>query len=176
MNKKQYKKEQNRRRLVLTVFGSKLFSFPWTYKLRIKAYRKVFDIGENPIIENDVWIQRTHGLQGTITIGKRVLLARHVTIDYSGSVVLEDDVWLSEGCQIHTHVHSLDSSRLKRGNIVQTKVLLKKGCWVGANAIILPQVSEIGEKSIIAAGAVVTKNVPPNVVIGGNPTKILKYI
>jgi len=177
MKKKQYKKDQNRKRLILTVFGSRLFSFPWTYKLRIKAYQREFNIGKNPIIENDVWIQRTHGLQGEITIGNRVLLARHVAIDYSGSVILENDVWLSEGCQVHTHIHQLNNKRLQRGgNIIPTQIILRRGCWIGASAIILPQVSEIGENSIVAAGSIVTKSVPADVIVAGNPAKVIKKI
>lgn len=178
MDKNKYTKEQKKRRWILTIYGAKFFSFPFTFKFRIKKYQKHFNIGKNPIIENDVWIQRTHGLFGKITIGDRVLLARHISIDYSGTVIIEDDVWLSEGCQIHSHIHKLDETRLKRvkGNIIPTKVILKKGCWVGANAIILPQVEEIGENSIVAAGAVVTKKVPSNVVVGGNPAKIIKQL
>lgn len=178
MDANKYKKEQQIRRWILTIYSSKLFSFPWTYKIRIRKYRKYFNIGENPIIENDVWIQRTHGFHGTIEIGSRALLAKHVIIDYTGKVILEDDVWLSEGCQIHSHIHRLDSNRIKRlkGDVIPTTIILRKGCWLGANAIILPQVEEIGENSIVAAGAVVTKRVPSNVVVGGNPAKIIKHL
>jgi len=66
MDKKTYKKERNKRRWFLTIYGSKFFSFPFTFKFRIKKYQKYFNIGKNPIIENDVWIQRTHGLSGNI--------------------------------------------------------------------------------------------------------------
>lgn len=149
-----------------------------TYKIRIKKYRKYFNIGEDPIIESNVWIQRTHGCPGTIEIGKRVLLAKNVIIDYTGKVILEDDVWLSEGSQIHSHIHKLDINRIERlkGNVIPTSIVLRRGCWIGANAIILPQVEEIGENSIVAAGAVVTKKVPANVVVGGNPAKIIRQL
>ena len=178
MKKNNYAKEQITKRWILSIYGAKFFSFPFTFKFRIKKYQKHFNIGKNPIIENDVWIQRTHGLFGKITIGDRVLLARHVSIDYSGTVIIEDDVWLSEGSQIHSHIHKLNETRLKRvkENIIPTKVILKRGFWVGANAILLPKVEEIGENSIIAAGAVVTKKVPSNVVVAGNPAKIIKQL
>lgn len=171
-----YKSEQLVRRLVLTIFSSPWFSFPWTYKLRVALYRKHFNIGANPIIENDVWLLRTHGLTGTIAVGDNVLLARHVSIDYSGSVVVEDDVWFSEGAQVHTHSHTLDAGRLRRapGNIVPQPLMFRKGCWIGAGAIILPQAREIGENAVIAAGSVVTKPVPANIVVAGNPAKVIK--
>jgi acetyltransferase-like isoleucine patch superfamily enzyme len=175
-DQRKYRREQLHRRWVLTIFGSKFFSFPLTYRLRVLAYQKCFNIGRNPIIEHEVWIQRTHSLMGTISIGDNVLLSRHVAIDYSGSVVIEDNVWLSEGAQVHSHIHKLEPGRLtrERGNITPTSVVLKKGCWIGANAIILPQVEEVGENSIVAAGSVVTKKVPPDVVVGGNPAKIIR--
>ncbi len=163
---------------MLTLYGSKLFSFPITFKFRIKAYQKHFNIGASPIIEHAVWIQRTHGLPGKISIGDRVLLARHVAIDYSGEVIIEDDVWISEGASIHSHIHPITIDRIerKKGSIIPTKVVLKKGCWIGTQAIVLPQVEEVGENAIVAAGAVVTKRVPPNVVVAGNPAKIIKQL
>jgi acetyltransferase-like isoleucine patch superfamily enzyme len=173
-----YKKEQKKRRWVLTIYGSKLFSFPKTYRMRVRAYQKHFNIGENPIIENNVWLFRTHSLSGEIKIGDRVLLARNVTIDYTGEVVLEDDVWVSEGAEINSHIHLLNKERLQKTkkSIVPTKIILRKGCWIGSRAIILPQVEEIGENSIVAAGAVVTKKVPANVVVAGNPARIIKNL
>lgn len=178
MASREYKREQFRKRLMLTIFGSKIFSFPYFYRLRTWAYRRTYNIGCNPVIEHNVWIHRTHGLPGTIVIGDRVLLARDVFIDYTGHVIIEDDVWCSEGSEIHSHVHPLDNTRFDRtqDNIVQEVVALRRGCWIGAKSIILPQVREIGEYSIVAAGSVVTKNVPPNVVVGGNPAKIIKYL
>lgn len=173
-----YAAEQKARRWVLTLYGSKWFSFPLTFKMRIKAYQKHFNIGADPIIEHGVWIQRTHGLRGTIKIGDRVLLARNVAIDYSGGVIIEDDVWLSEGAQVHSHIHQLTAGRIKRekGNIVPTQIILRKGCWIGNHAIILPQAGEVGENSVVAAGAVVTKPVPPNVVVAGNPARVVRQL
>ncbi len=173
-----YKREQLINRIVFSIFGSMLFSMPQLYKLRIWAYRKTFSIGRNPIIESGVIIKRTHGLNGRIKIGCRVLLAQNVFIDYSGGVEIEDDVWLSEGAQIHTHEHVLNKQRILRrsSTIIPKGIILRKGCWVGARAIILPSVNEIGSNAIIGAGAVVTKNVPPNAVVVGNPAKIAKYI
>lgn len=172
-----YVKEQKERRWVLTFYGSKWFSFPKTFKYRIRAYQKHFNIGKNPIIEHNVWIQRTHGLKGTIKIGDRVLLARNCAIDYSGNVVIENDVWISDGAQIHSHIHELNKDRIKRrGTIVPTAITLCEGCWIGNHAIILPQAREVGKNSIVAAGSVVSKPVPANVVVAGNPAKIIKHL
>lgn len=116
-------------------------------------------------------------MNGFISIGNRVLLARNVAIDYSGEVIIEDDVWLSEAAQIHSHEHPITKSRIGRKDpILRNKIILRKGCWIGANAIILPKVQEIGANTIVAAGAVVTKKVPPNVVVAGNPARIIRKL
>ncbi|HAI40259.1 MAG TPA: acyltransferase, partial [Maribacter sp.] len=62
-----------------------------------------------------------------------------------------------------------------QGHFNAENTILKKGCWVGANAILLPGVT-IGHNSIVGAGSIVTKDVPDNVVVAGNPAKVLKVI
>lgn len=178
MKKNNYKKEQLKKRIVLTIFSSKIFSFPILYKLRNKFYKKEFNIGKNPIIEHNVWIQRTHGKKGFIKIGSNVLMSRNTSIDYTGAVTIEDNVWLSEGCSIFSHIHKLNKNRINRteNDIIQSNIILRKNCWIGTKVIILPQAKEIGKNSVIAAGSVVTKPVPPDVMVAGNPAKIIKHI
>lgn len=173
-----YFKRQLQLRFVQTLLGSKWFSFPYLFEWRIKAYRSAFNIGEGATIENDVWIYCTHGTPGSIQMGRRVLLARHVQIDYTGHIIVEDDVWFSEGAAVHTHMHAVTQDRLSRGvsTIKQTEIIFRKGCWIGSRAIILPQAREIGEGAIIAAGAVVTKPVPPFSIVAGNPAKIIGQV
>lgn len=78
-------------------------------QIRIKAYQKFFNIEENPIIEHDVWITRTHGLEGKIKIGNNVTLAKNVFIDYSGNVIIEDGVLLASGVKIESHYRDIDA-------------------------------------------------------------------
>lgn len=111
-------------------------------------------------------------------MGKRVLLARNVQIDYTGEVEIEDDVWFSEGASVHSHDHVITQDRLSRGaaGLETTKVIFRKGCWIGSRAIILPQTGEIGEGAVVAAGAIVTKSVPPFSIVAGNPARVVKKI
>jgi acetyltransferase-like isoleucine patch superfamily enzyme len=142
------------------------------------VYRRLFDIDADPIIEQGVWLSRTRGMPGRLRIGKRVLLAHHVAVDYSGDVEIEDDVRLSEGAEVHPHQHPLDASRVERGktSIIPTRLVLRQGCWVGAHAIILPQAQEIGKNAVVGAGAVVTSPVPANTIVGGNPARVIRMI
>ena len=54
-------------------------------------------------------------------------------------------------------------------------ILIKKKAWIGARAVILPGVT-VGEGAVVASGAIVTKDVPPRTVVGGNPAKVIKYL
>lgn len=171
-----YRRQQNICRLILSIFSSKWFSFPWTYKIRIKAYQKFFNIEENPIIEHDVWITRTHGLEGKIKIGNNVTLAKNVFIDYSGNVIIEDGVLLASGVKIESHYMDIDAYLAGKNINIPSSVLIREKAFIGTNAIILPPCKYIGKNSRIGAGAVVVSDVPDNAVVVGVPAKIVKYI
>lgn len=159
------------------LFGSHFFSLSPVRRIRLLAYRKRFNIGEDPTIEQNVYIYSPHGIIGSILIGDRVLLARNVSIDYSGGLVLEDDVWISANAKIITHEHDLNPERLTNKNRVKLfPLIIEYGAWLGTGSIILPQVAKIGRNSIVAAGSIVTKDVPPNVIVGGSPAKTIRSI
>jgi acetyltransferase-like isoleucine patch superfamily enzyme len=141
-------------------------------------FQLCFPIGKHPTIESNVFLTRSHGLFGKIQIGDNVFFGRDVKIDYSGKIVIEDDVWISEGAWIYSHKHELNLNRTNKhlSQIEGTELTLRKKCWVGARSIILESVNEIGENAVIGAGSIVTKNVPPNTVVAGNPAKVVRYI
>ncbi|WP_425610133.1 acyltransferase [Vibrio splendidus] len=91
-------------------------------------------------------------------------------------------VTIGSNCDISTRVvivtgtHQIDiKGKHTAGKGVGKDVVIKDGVWVGINATILPGVT-IGEKSIIAAGAVVTKDVPPFTVVGGVPAAFIRNL
>jgi acetyltransferase-like isoleucine patch superfamily enzyme len=174
MNTQQYKREQNIRRFILTFFGMKWFSFPYTFKYRIKAYQKYFNIGQNPIIEHNVWISRTHGFEGYISVGNNVLLGKNISIDYSGHVEIKDNVKIAAGVIIESHYRDLVAYKEGRDLNIQTKLVIEERAYIGLNAVILASCSRIGKDARIGAGAIVTKDVPANVTVGGVPAKIVK--
>lgn len=165
------------RRIVQMLFGNELFELPVLNSIKILAFRLVFDIKDNPIIGAHMRMFRAHKKkEGTIFVGKNVLLAKEAFIDYSGKVIIEDNVWISERVQIYTHTHQLTDNRVYGKDIECSELTLKEKCWVGAGAIILPSVHYIGYNSVIGAGAVVTKDVPDNVVVAGNPAVIVRRL
>lgn len=105
-------------------------------------------------------------------IGKNVTINKGATIFSAGRVELEDNVLIGPDVKILTVDHDL----YDRMNLYHFgKVTVKKNAWICAGAIICPGVT-IGENAVVAAGAVVTKDVAANVMVGGNPARVIKAI
>jgi acetyltransferase-like isoleucine patch superfamily enzyme len=116
---------------------------------------------------------------GKLSIGNNVLLGKNLEIDYSGEVIIEDYVWLSDGCMIYTHDHSLEAKMRNDcygEHVFTNKLICREGCWIGAKSIILPSVSVIGKHSVVGAGSIVTKDVEDYVIVAGNPAKVVKRL
>ena len=142
---------------------------------RNKAYMKQFNTGEMLMVENDVIISRQHYLHGNIKIGKNVLLAKHVFIDYSGEVTIGDDVQLTNGVIIESHSHPFHSDCKKTRTIVEpSSITIGEGAVVGSRAIIMPTCHYIGKYARIGAGAVVTKDIPDYAIAVGVPAKVVR--
>lgn len=141
---------------------------------RNKAYSKQFNAGNKLFVEYDVNISRQHYLDGDIKIGNNVLLAKHTFIDYSGGIVIEDNVSLSDGVRIETHNHAHYTHPSNR-EIIKKPLIIEKGALIGTGAIILESCNKIGRNSRIGAGAVVRNDVPPYAIVIGNPSQIIGF-
>ena len=108
-----------------------------------------------------------------IQIGKNVFINHACTFLDLGGITIEDDVQIGPKVNIITENHPVDPSQRKMLNL--KSVLIKRNAWIGAAATILPGVT-IGENAIVAAGAVVHKDVPANTIVGGIPARIIKTI
>lgn len=86
-----------------------------------------------------------------------------------------DNCFLAPGVHIYTATHPLDAKARISGAEFGKPVTIGDNVWIGGRAIINPGV-KIGNNAVIASGAVVTKDVPDNVVVGGNPAKVIKQI
>ena len=105
-----------------------------------------------------------------ITIGKNVTINKGATIISPGKVVIEDNVLIGPEVKIATVDHDLND---RHNLFLFGMVTIKENAWICIGAIICPGVT-IGRNAVVAAGAVVTKDVPDNVVVGGNPARIIK--
>ena len=108
-----------------------------------------------------------------IQIGKNVFINHACTFLDLGGITIEDNVMIGPKVNLITENHPLDPARRKSLDL--KSILVKRNAWIGAAATILRGVT-IGENAVIAAGAVVTKNVPGNTIAGGIPAKIIRTI
>ena len=108
-----------------------------------------------------------------IKIGKRVFINHACSFLDMGGITIEDDVLIRPKVNLITENHPLDPTNRK--TLVSKPIVVKRNAWIGAAATILPGVT-IGENSVVAAGAIVTSDVPPNTVVGGVPAKVVKSI
>lgn len=91
------------------------------------------------------------------------------------SIVIEDEVMLGSGVHIYINNHRfdrMDIPLIDQGYYPDSAVRLKRGCWIGANSVILPGVT-IGENSVVGAGSVVTRSVADGTVVAGCPARVL---
>lgn len=129
------------------------------------------------------------------SIGERFIINQPFRCDYGRNIYLGEDCFINFNCtildeakvtignnsflgpnvSIFTACHPLDHERRNRFIEWAEPVTIEKNVWIGGNVTILPGVT-IGDNVVIGGGAVVTKSFPSNVVIGGNPAKIIKEI
>lgn len=108
-----------------------------------------------------------------ITVGKNVFINSGCHFQDQGGITIGDGVLIGHNVVLATLNH--DFSPKKRSTLHPAPIVIGENVWIGSNATVVPGVT-IGNGSIIAAGAVVTKNVPENVVVGGVPAKIIKAL
>lgn len=140
---------------------------------RNKAYTKRYNAGKNLFVEYDVHLSRQHYLDGTISIGDNVLLAKHVFIDYSGELIIHNDVALANGVIIETHTHPIEKNRYLP---VPSKLEIFEGVKILSGSYIADTCHSIGRYARIGAGSFVRSNVPPYAIVMGNPAKIIGFL
>ncbi|MDF2157238.1 DapH/DapD/GlmU-related protein [Algoriphagus sp. CAU 1675] len=111
--------------------------------------------------------------------GKFTKIGKHVFINHGcsfldlGGITIEDHVLIGPQVKLVTENHPLNPEN-RRGMLAKP-IVIQKNAWIGAGVTILPGVT-IGENAVVAAGAVVSKDVPSNTMVAGIPAKIIKSI
>ncbi|MDP4184988.1 MAG: sugar O-acetyltransferase [Bacteroidota bacterium] len=106
-------------------------------------------------------------------LGKNVFINNSCTFLDIGGITIEDDVLIGPKVNLITEGHPLKPEERKALKV--KPIVIKRNVWIGAAATILPGIT-VGENAVVAAGALVTRDVPANVVVGGVPAKIIKTI
>lgn len=134
-------------------------------------YRK-FSLGDYSVIESFACINNA---VGDVMIGDHTRIGLHNTI--IGPVIIGSHVNLAQGITVTALNHNFEDSekRIDEQGVSTSAVVIEDDIWIGANAVVLPGVT-IGHHSVVAAGAIVTKDVPPHSLVAGVPAKVIKQI
>ncbi|MCC8188923.1 MAG: sugar O-acetyltransferase [Bacteroides sp.] len=108
-----------------------------------------------------------------ITLGKKVFINNGCTFMDRGGITLEDGVFIAPNVNLITENHAEEPEL--RHHVYTRPIHIEKNVWIGTAATVLPGVT-IGENAIVAAGAVVTKNVPTHTIVAGVPAKVIRNI
>ena len=107
-------------------------------------------------------------------IGRNVFVNQNCTFYDLGGLAIGDDVMIGPNVSLITSGHPVEPSR-RRDFVVAKPIVIERNVWIGAGATIVGGVT-VGENSVVAAGAVVTRDVAPNVLVGGNPAAVIRSI
>jgi len=112
-------------------------------------------------------------------IGRNISLGKHVFINHAcsfldlGGITIEDHVMIGPRVNITSENHPVAIA--DRKTLVPAAVLIGENAWIGGGATILPGVT-VGRNAVVAAGALVNKDVPPNTVVAGVPAKVIRLL
>ena len=149
-------------------WGAKIYR---SVRMDTPPYRR-FSLGQHSVVESFCCINNA---VGDVIIGDYTRIGLHNTI--IGPVTIGNHVNLAQGITVTAlnHNFSEPGKRIDEQGVSTGQVVIGDDVWIGANAVVLPNVS-IGCHSVIAAGAVVTKDVPDGCVVAGVPAKIIKRL
>src|SRR5581483_4828103 len=105
--------------------------------------------------------------EGELRLADRVQVNQGARLDHTGGLTLLSGALVSEGAVLMTHGHGHDP----HSTPVANALAIGRDAWIGAYAIVLPGVRSIGDRAVVGAGAVVTRDVPAGTVVAGNPAR-----
>lgn len=109
-----------------------------------------------------------------IRVGDRVFINQNCTFYSLADITIGDDVMIGPNVNLITSEHPVAPSR-RRAHLLGKPIVIERGVWIAAGATIIGGVT-VGENSVVAAGSVVTRDVPPNTLVGGNPARVIRSI
>lgn len=110
-----------------------------------------------------------------ISIGARCFLNFDCVLLDCNRITIGDEVQIAPGVHLYTATHPLDAVQRRAGYESALPIAIGDGVWLGGGVIVCPGVT-IGENTVVGAGSVVTKDLPPNVVAAGNPCRVIRQV
>lgn len=132
-------------------------------------------VGNTSNVKQGLILDNTYFRYDKLFIEENCFIGRKVFLDLANKIIIKKEAVISEGVTILTHQDVGNRMLNKYYKRKDGDVILEEGCWIGANAIILCG-AKIGKCAVVAAGSVVTKDVPEYSVVGGVPAKHIKNL
>lgn len=114
-------------------------------------------------------------LYGRLTIGRFCWFNVGCTLDLGAAITIGDAVAVGHQAMLLTTSHAIGPAARRAAAVYTRPIVIEAGAWLGARCVILPGVT-VGAGAVVAAGAVVTKNVPPHMLVGGVPARVLREL
>lgn len=146
--------------------------YPLDHDMRQAAICELLGkVGDNCIVEQPLFC--TYGYN--ITVGDNFFLNVNCKLMDSGKITIGNNVYIAPNVCIITEEHAMDVEQRRAGLEYTHPVTISDNVWICAGAIVLPGVT-IGSNSVIGAGSIVTKDIPPNCLAVGNPCRVIRTL
>jgi maltose O-acetyltransferase len=110
-----------------------------------------------------------------IHIGENVMINIGCVFDLNAPISIGNHAAIGHEVMLLTSSHHIGNQIHRAGPLTTAPVIIENGTWIGARSVVLPGVT-VGAGSVVASGAIVTRNVPPNTLVGGVPARVLRTI
>jgi maltose O-acetyltransferase len=137
--------------------------------------RAGFRVGPGTVLRGKPRVNGARALHRNLSIGRDCLIDVGVTLDLQERLEIGDRVTIGHDAMLLTSSHEIGPREHRAGLVVCAPVRIEEGAWLGTRCIILPGVT-VGAGAIIAPGALVNKDVPPNARVAGTPAKVVELL
>jgi acetyltransferase-like isoleucine patch superfamily enzyme len=164
------------RNLYFRALGVRIEGYAWLRKVSIPRNFDQITLGGNVALDDGVVLLAVGGSTGQpkIVIGSGTYVNRYTMLDASQEIRIGRGVGIGPGCYITDHDHrTRPGTPFLEQALAAAPTVIGDGVWLGAGVIVLKGVS-IGENSVVAAGSVVARSLPANVVAGGQPARPIR--
>ncbi|MGD0114740.1 MAG: acyltransferase [Dehalococcoidia bacterium] len=143
-------------------------------RLRPMIYRRLgMHIGRGTLLNNPWHVEGMGKPYDRLTIGEHCTL-RRVRFELNAPITIGDWAFVSEGVTFTTDTHEIGPPGRRMGMIKSRPMRIGNGAWIQRNAFVAGV--NVGDGAIVAAGAIVTKDVPPNTMVGGIPARVIREL
>jgi len=109
-----------------------------------------------------------------IRVGRNVFINQNCTMYDLGGIDIADDVMIGPNVNIITSSHPIEPAE-RRAYVIAKPIVIERNVWIAAGVTVIGGVT-VGENSVVAAGSIVTNDVPPNTFVAGNPARVIRSI